>query len=141
MAYKIHWIEEPRCALVTLTDRVSQDEVETLMTTVVEVLEQNTTAFHMIVDTSSRPTMEFNVFKIPVALKVAGHERFGWLAAVAPTSLVSFWMEGLHRMCGMRFKVYPSIEEAQLFLNGMMKLEREQESNGGEQARTDTPST
>lgn len=130
MTYTIRWITEPRCALVTLTDKIEGAEVEALMAEITTILEQYPTTFHMILDTSNRPNLQFNVFKIPSVLKVAGHERFGWLSSVAPTSLVSFWMEGLHRMFGMRFKVFASIEDAQQFVDGMMRLEQTASSGG-----------
>lgn len=125
MPYDFKWLKEPRYYLATLTGNLTHEEIDEWMTRVFELLEKNENSLSVIMDMRSRPKFAFNVLKLQTVQRVSTHPRTGWIVIVGASALIGFWLETLRRVAGLKFKVFATIEEAEEFLDGILRVEKE----------------
>lgn len=129
MPYEYKWLKEPDYYQVTLTGIVTQTEIDEWMNRVLVDLDRNPNMTSTIVDMRSHPKFEFSILKMQSVTKVAKHPRAGWVVVVGTSPLISFWLEALRKVAGLKFKVFPTIEDAESFLTGILRVEEERNAN------------
>ncbi len=128
MPYEFKFIEEPHVALVTFIEKVTQEDFDNETKQNLEALSRCTGMYYNIIDLTHKPVFAFNILKSSQAMEVIRHKHFGWGIIIGSHTLGNFWIEMLSRIAKVKFKVFPTHEEALNFVETMRRLEQEEQN-------------
>lgn len=125
MPYEFSFVDEPHVSVATFMGKVTQQDAEAESAQSMEALSRCTGKYYAIIDVRQKPSFAFNALKVGGITSVVRHERFGWGVIIGVSPVANFWFEMLKRTVGLKFKVFPTLEEGFEFVNGMRRIEAE----------------
>ncbi len=129
MPYTVEWAVEPIIRLSRFSGVVTADEVESwIRNEMVVTAAQMPNIVHTIVDMTEMERITASIMKMPITFQSLQQPNLGWFAIIGTTPLVSFWLQMLNRMAGLRFRLFLDVEEATEFLKTVHRLAQESSS-------------
>jgi len=127
MSVEITWAAELCVRLIRLYGVVNIEDVETMIEDNGVMLDASTQPLvHFVVDASAMTSITANIVKMPAILNGIGNPKLGWVGIVGITPLISFWVEILRRAVGLRFKLFPTVEDATEFMLELVRIARDE---------------
>ena len=112
MAHKIEWIEEPWIMRVTYIDRMTAEDVETVMKVCIDAVDKHPANF--LVDFSNISFHESNLFRSKSLIGLFRHRNTKWFAFLGLNGIMHTAAQAL--MMRTPFKSFNDEQEALAFL-------------------------
>ena len=122
MAQKIEWIEEPWIMRVTYLDRITADDIETVMKVCIEAVEKHPANF--LVDVSTVSFHESSLFRSKTLIALFRHRNTRWFAFVGMNAMLRGAAQAL--MLRTPFKTFTNESEAVAFLHQKAEQQKAQ---------------
>ncbi len=133
--FQTEWHPEPTIYLTRFSGVIIEADMEAWAAELTTLMNGRDELLYMIFDLSAHEKFAVNVMTMPNVASMFRHPKLGWSGIIGITPLVSMWMELLGRTTNVRFKLFPSVDDATDFLLTYIRIESER-SRGADSAAT-----